>query len=177
MATYSIMHLPADWVFRASPNSIFHNIAQYSKPIPEAESIAVNPEFRDDNSIDPPRLQKFGNKTEAVCFDSKYFDGCRLSKTISLRDRFLPLLSLKSWQLRKRFFVFKVLLFSTLPPEISCFGPNPSQKQNCLSVLNLLILVPHFRITVCARETPMSSTRQRSAPPMRFRRRRIFSLS
>ena len=35
-----------------------------------------------------------------------------------------------------RFFVFKVLFFNTLPPEISCLGASPNHEQKCFSVGN-----------------------------------------
>ena len=76
-----------------------------------------------------------------------------------------------------RFFVLRVLLFNTLPPDILCFGANPNQEQKCLSVGNLLMSVTYSRITVCTSETPMPSTRLMSTRLMRFRWPRIFSLS
>jgi len=76
-----------------------------------------------------------------------------------------------------RFFVFKVVFFKTLPPDISCLGATPSHEQKCFSVGNLVMSVPHSMITVCASETPKPSTRLMSTPLTRFKCLRIFSVS
>lgn len=50
-----------------------------------------------------------------------------------------------------RFFVLRVLLFNTLPPEISCLGARPSHELKCFSVGNFSpTLLPTSRVTVCA---------------------------
>ncbi len=73
-----------------------------------------------------------------------------------------------------RFLVFSVLLFNTLPPEISCLGANPSHELKCFSVGNFSpTLLPTSIVTVCASDTPIPSTRLKSTPLIRYKCSRI----
>src|SRR3990170_2020265 len=68
-----------------------------------------------------------------------------------------------------RFFVFKVLFFKILPPDISCFGATcGSHEQKCFSLGNFDISVPTSMMTVCASDTPKPSTKLKSTPLIRF---------
>ena len=54
--------------------------------------------------------------------------------------------------------VMIVWFFSILPPDISCFGANPSHEQKCFSLGNLLISVPTLITILCAREALIPCT-------------------
>ena len=50
--------------------SVFHNIAQYSKLIPETESVVLHSVFEGSKPMNLPNFLNLGDKTEVACFDS-----------------------------------------------------------------------------------------------------------
>lgn len=56
--------------------SVFHNIAQYSKLIPETESVVLHSVFEGSKPMNLPNLLNLGDKTEVACFDSSEYYDC-----------------------------------------------------------------------------------------------------
>ncbi len=71
--------------------------------------------------------------------------------------------------------VLIIWFFSILPPDISCFGANPSHEQKYFSLGNLLISVPTLITILCAREALIPCTAVKSTPLIRFKCLRTYT--
>lgn len=75
--------------------SVFHNVAQYSKPIPDSESPILNSVFDSSKQINPPNFQTFSNKTEKACFDSDVYYDCTVVENYEFIKSYITIIAPK----------------------------------------------------------------------------------